>query len=94
MVGDGEGEVDELIAFSSTDDWGNDDYLYWNYILNRLKESLYPVYDVYKTTKQLWVALDHKYRAEDVGSKKLLVAKFLIFTMVDSKPLVNQVKEL
>ncbi|KAL4271483.1 hypothetical protein GQ457_13G017890 [Hibiscus cannabinus] len=69
IVGDGVGEVDELTAFSIKDDWENGDYLCRNYILKGLQDSLYPIYDVYKTTKQLWATLDHKYKAEDPGLK-------------------------
>ncbi|KAK8696393.1 hypothetical protein V6N13_001529 [Hibiscus sabdariffa] len=93
-VGDGEGQMDVLTAFSIIEAWEQDNFLCRNYILNGLQDSLYWVYDVYKTTKDLWAALDHKYKAEDAGAKKHLVAKFLNFTMVDSKSVVSQVEEL
>ncbi|KAK9033708.1 hypothetical protein V6N11_049893 [Hibiscus sabdariffa] len=93
-VGDGEGEVDDLTAFSITQAWEQGDFLYRNYILNGLHDSLYRVYDVYKTAKALWTALDHKYKAEDAGTKMHMVAKFLNFTMVDSRSIVTQAEEL
>ncbi|KAL4363488.1 hypothetical protein GQ457_04G016320 [Hibiscus cannabinus] len=92
-VGDGEGEADDLTAFSITQAWEQGDFLCQNYILNGLHDSLYRVYDVHKTTKSLWAALDHKYKAEDAGTKKHLVAKFLNFTMVDSRSVVIQAEE-
>ena len=47
-----------------------------------------------KTTKGLWEALDKKYRTEDAGLKKFVVAKFLDFKMVDTKSVTSQVQEL
>ncbi|XP_042018986.1 uncharacterized protein LOC121766813 [Salvia splendens] len=47
-----------------------------------------------KTSKELWEALDKKYRVEDAGTKKYVVAKFLDYKMVDSRPVVAQAKEL
>ncbi|KAK9033801.1 hypothetical protein V6N11_049985 [Hibiscus sabdariffa] len=47
VVGDGEGEVDDLTAFSITQAWEQGDFLCRNYILNRLHDSLYQVYDVF-----------------------------------------------
>lgn len=44
--------------------------------------------------KELWESLDHRYKSEDVVTKKFLAAKFLNFVMVDSKAIVNQVQEL
>ncbi|KAK8594089.1 hypothetical protein V6N13_125899 [Hibiscus sabdariffa] len=94
VEGDGEGEVDLLTAFNIVEAWKNSDYMCRNYILNGLVDSLYLVYSVYKTAKELWKALELKYKSEDAGAKKFLVAKFLNFTMVDSKPVVGQVEEL
>ncbi|PHT92632.1 hypothetical protein T459_00514 [Capsicum annuum] len=39
-------------------------------------------------------ALERKYKTEDVGIKKFLVARFLDFKMIDSKSVVSQVQEL
>ncbi|KAF3683682.1 hypothetical protein FXO37_01708 [Capsicum annuum] len=47
-----------------------------------------------KTSKELWVALERKYKTEDAGIKKFLVARFLDFKMMDSKSVVSQVQEL
>ncbi|KAH1064316.1 hypothetical protein J1N35_029303 [Gossypium stocksii] len=62
--------------------------------MNGLLDALYEVCSVKKTTKELWISLDHKYKAEDAGTKKFLVAKFLNFALVDSKLVVNQVQKL
>ncbi|GJT35253.1 hypothetical protein Tco_0658966 [Tanacetum coccineum] len=50
--------------------------------------SVVPLYNVYcKTTtaKELWESLERKYKTEDVGTKKFVVARFLDYKMVDSK---------
>ena len=49
------------------------DFLYRNYILNGLDDSLYNVYSSITTTKKLWASLDKKYKTEDVGTKKFVV---------------------
>ncbi|XP_049378212.1 uncharacterized protein LOC125842995 [Solanum stenotomum] len=47
-----------------------------------------------KTSKELWDALEKKYKIEDAGMKKFIVAKFLDYKMIDSKTVVTQIQEL
>ncbi|XP_070002928.1 uncharacterized protein [Nicotiana sylvestris] len=47
-----------------------------------------------KTLKELWDALEKKYKTEDVYLKKFVVAKFLDYKMIDSKTVGTQVQEL
>ena len=94
VVGDDEGQLDDITAFNIDEAWKHGDFLCKNYILNALQDSLYGVYIAYPPTKEVWKALDHKYKANDAGAKKFLVAKFLNFTMVDSKSILTQVEEL
>ncbi|PHT73318.1 Beta-amyrin synthase [Capsicum annuum] len=61
-----------------------------NYILSGLQDNLYSVYSGTKTSKELWGALERKYKTEDAGIKKFLVAQFLDFKMIDSKSVVSQ----
>ncbi|XP_070681189.1 uncharacterized protein [Malus domestica] len=46
------------------------------------------------TAKELWESLEKKYKIDDAGSKKFVIGKFLKYTMVDSKSVVSQVKEI
>ncbi|PHU27269.1 hypothetical protein BC332_05601 [Capsicum chinense] len=39
-----------------------------NYILSGLQDDLYNVYSGTKTTKELWGALERKYKMEDAGT--------------------------
>ncbi|XP_042029985.1 uncharacterized protein LOC121776901 [Salvia splendens] len=76
------------------DVWRQGDFLYKNYVLNCLEDSLYSIFAGTKTSKELWEALDKKYIVEDAGTKKCVVAKFLNYNMVDSRPEVAQAEEL
>ena len=51
------------------------------------------VYSSIKSPKELWKALDKKYKVEDVGMKKFIVSKFLDFKMVVSRTVMSQVQE-
>ncbi|KAH0710851.1 hypothetical protein KY284_012278 [Solanum tuberosum] len=75
------------------ENWKHSNFLE-NYILNGLHGDLYNVYSNMKTSKDLWDALEKKYKTEDVGLKKFIVPKFLYFKMVNSKFIVTQVQEL
>ena len=86
--------VDAATTFNAIEACNHSNFLCSNYILNGLSDTLYKVYKVKTTSKELWESLDHKYKIEDAGSKKFLVARFLNFVMVDSKPLMSQVEAL
>ena len=60
------------------DHWKNANYLYKNYILIALEDSLYFVYNESKSAKELWKFLDRKYKTERVVSRNFLLAKSLI----------------
>ncbi|KAF3638365.1 putative phosphoserine aminotransferase, chloroplastic-like [Capsicum annuum] len=65
-----------------------------NYILSGFQDDLYNVYEGTKTAKELWEALERKYKTEDAGTKKFFVARFLEYKMIDSKSVISQVYEL
>ncbi|XP_035843693.1 uncharacterized protein LOC118490277 [Helianthus annuus] len=88
-----EGETDAQRQ-CAVDAWKHSDFICRGYVLNGLSDALYNVYYNVKTSKDLWDALDKKYKTEDAGTKKFVVARFLEFKMVDSKTVMNQVQEL
>ncbi|GAV85322.1 zf-CCHC domain-containing protein/UBN2_2 domain-containing protein [Cephalotus follicularis] len=47
-----------------------------------------------KSAREIWTALECKYKAEEEGTNKYLIAKYFDFKMVDTKPVVEQVHEL
>ena len=52
------------------------------------------MYNNAKTSNELWDILEKKYKTEDAGMKKFIVAKFLDYKMIDCKTVVSQVQEL
>ncbi|XP_071687917.1 uncharacterized protein [Rutidosis leptorrhynchoides] len=88
-----EGEQDAQTV-SAVQAWNHSDFLCRNYVLNGMVDSLYNVYCKTKTAKELWESLERKYKTEDAGTKKWVVAKFLEFMMIDSKTVMSQVQEL
>ena len=76
MIREDETDAQVVHAF---DAWKHSDFLCQNYILNGLSDSLYSVYSMKKSAKELWESLDHKYKSEDVGAKKFLVRQFMNF---------------
>ncbi|KAJ0865806.1 hypothetical protein HanRHA438_Chr12g0544561 [Helianthus annuus] len=85
-----EGDLDTQTV-SAMHAWNHSDFLCRNFILNGLVDTLYNVYCKAKTAKELWGSLDRKYKTEDAGTKKFVVAKFLDFKMIDSKTVMSQV---
>ena len=88
-----ENEADRQVV-AAVDAWKHSDFLCKNYILNGLDNTLYNVYSLIKTARELWESLDRKYKTEDVGMKKCVVGKFLDYKMVDSKTIISQVQYL
>ena len=56
--------------------WTHSDFLCKNYSLSGLQNNLYNLYSNAKTSKELWDVLEKKYKIEDAGMKKFIVAKF------------------
>ncbi|KAD7478287.1 hypothetical protein E3N88_01423 [Mikania micrantha] len=86
-----DGDVQSVTALEA---WKHSEYLCRNYVLNGLVDALYNVHCKITTAKELWESLDKKYRTEDAGTKKFVVARFLDYKMVDTKTVLNQVQEL
>ncbi|XP_075074961.1 uncharacterized protein LOC142162611 [Nicotiana tabacum] len=87
-------ETPENDSFLVIEAWKHSDFLCRNYILSGLEDNLYNVYSGVETSKELWNALEKKYKTEDAGMKKFVAAKFLDYKMVDSKSVITQVQEL
>ncbi|GMP64195.1 hypothetical protein CsSME_00025581 [Camellia sinensis var. sinensis] len=74
--------------------WENGDYICRGHILNALSDSLFDVYQHLETTKQLWDILQSKYLTENATSKKFLVSNIMRFTIIDTKPIMEQFHEI
>ncbi|XP_076959538.1 uncharacterized protein LOC143635645 [Bidens hawaiensis] len=88
------GEDADTHALAALDAWKHCEYMCRNYVLSGLANELYNVYCKMTTAKELWESLERKYKTEDAGTKKFVVAQFLDFKMVDSKTAMSQVEEL
>ncbi|KAK1410121.1 hypothetical protein QVD17_36654 [Tagetes erecta] len=88
-----DGEMDAQTV-SAVQAWNHSNFLCRNYVLNGMVDALYNVYCKAKTAKELWESLERKYKTEDAGTKKFVMAKFLEFKMIDSKTVMSQVQEL
>ncbi|GJW97442.1 retrovirus-related pol polyprotein from transposon TNT 1-94 [Tanacetum coccineum] len=82
-----EGQSSNAQAVQAVEAWKHSDFLCHNYVLNGLIDHLYNVYCKTTTAKELWESLERKYKTEDAGTKKFVVARFLDYKMVDSKNL-------
>ncbi|KAL7606706.1 hypothetical protein Lser_V15G16201 [Lactuca serriola] len=88
-----EGQADAQ-SVNAVDAWKHSEFLCRNYVLNGLTDALYNVYCKVATAKEIWESLERKYKTEDAGTKKHVVAKFLEYKMDDSKSVMSQVQDL
>ncbi|XP_050916151.1 uncharacterized protein LOC127131267 [Lathyrus oleraceus] len=71
-----------------------DELLCRGHILNTLSDRLYDLYTNTASAKEIWNALEFKFKAEEEGTKKFLISKYFDFKMLDSNPILAQVHEL
>lgn len=64
------------------------------HILNTLSDRLYDLFTSIKSPREIWEALEFKYKTEKQSTDKFLIMKFFEFTMVDTISLMDQVHEL
>ncbi|XP_073033878.1 uncharacterized protein [Primulina eburnea] len=76
--------------FKNRQKWENDDEICREHILNAMCDSLFDVYHMIPTAKELWDKVEERYMQEDSSSKKFLVSTFLNFKMIDSRLVMEQ----
>lgn len=64
------------------------------HILNALSDRLYDFYKEMKTPLEIWNALENKYKVQEEGTNKFLIAEYFDYEMADGKPILSQVHEL
>jgi hypothetical protein len=74
--------------------WEEDNYTCRGNILNTLTDPLFDMYAPKKFAREIWEALENKYKTEDSGNKSYLVSNYFDFKMVEDKPILNQVHEI
>uniref|UniRef100_A0A1U7VSB8 Uncharacterized protein LOC104216468 n=1 Tax=Nicotiana sylvestris TaxID=4096 RepID=A0A1U7VSB8_NICSY len=87
-------ETSEYERFLVIETWKHSDFLCKNYIFSGLEDDLYNIYSGVETSKELWTALEKKYKTKDAELKKFVAAEFLDYKMVDSKSVITQFQKL
>jgi hypothetical protein len=62
--------------------------------LNTLSDQLYDLFTSIKSPREIWEALEFKYKTEKQRAYKFLIMKFFEFTMDDNISVMDQVHEL
>ena len=71
-----------------------DELIYHRHILNALFDPLYDLYTDTRSAREIWKILKFKYKADEEGTKKFLIAKYFNLKMVDYNSILAQVHEL
>ncbi|KAK3005658.1 hypothetical protein RJ639_016028 [Escallonia herrerae] len=71
-----------------------DELLCRGHILNGLSNCLCDLFTEIKSARDIWSALDYKYKAKEEGTNKYLIAQYFDFVMVDDKLVLEQVHAL
>ncbi|RVW17497.1 Retrovirus-related Pol polyprotein from transposon TNT 1-94 [Vitis vinifera] len=71
-----------------------DELICRGHILNALSDRLYDLYTNTNSAREIWEALENKYKAEEEGTKKFLISQYIDFKFFDEKPLLPQIHEL
>ena len=71
-----------------------DELICRGHIRNALSDRLYDLYTNTKTTKEIWEALEKKYKVEEEGTKSFLITQYMEFKFYDDKALLPQSHEL
>ena len=72
----------------------DDEVMCRGHILNTLSDSLYDFYNPIESAKEIWNSLEYKYKTEKEGTDKFLIYKYLEFSMVDTKSVLDQIHKL
>uniref|UniRef100_A0A2N9EZP4 CCHC-type domain-containing protein n=1 Tax=Fagus sylvatica TaxID=28930 RepID=A0A2N9EZP4_FAGSY len=64
------------------------------HILNTLSDRLYDLYTTMTSPKEIWKALETKYKTEKQGTDKFIIQKYFDFKMLDNVSVLDQVHEL
>ena len=74
--------------------WEEDKLICRGHILNTLSDRLYDLYTSMKSPKEIWNALETKYKTEKIGTNKLIIQKCFYYKMIDNISVLDQVHEL
>ncbi|KAK3024908.1 hypothetical protein RJ639_043223 [Escallonia herrerae] len=72
----------------------DDEVMCRDHILNALSDRLYNFYKSFDSAKEIWKALEYKYKVQEEGTNKFLISEYNDFSMLDGIPILHQVHEL
>ena len=87
-----DGDTQELIKEMMKRE--EDELVCRGHIFNALSDRLYYLYTNNTLTKEIWEALEKKYKIEEERTKKFITTQYMEFKFFDGKPLLPQVHEL
>uniref|UniRef100_A0A2N9IVS8 Uncharacterized protein n=1 Tax=Fagus sylvatica TaxID=28930 RepID=A0A2N9IVS8_FAGSY len=64
------------------------------HILNTLSDRLYDLFTTMTSPKEIWKALETKYKMEKQGTDKFIIQKYFDFKMMDNVSVLDQMHEL
>jgi hypothetical protein len=64
------------------------------HILNTLSDRLHDLFTTMTSPKEIWKALETKYKTEKQGTDKFIIQKYFDFKMLDNVSVLDQVHEL
>ena len=73
--------------------WEEDELICRGHILNTLLDRLYNLYTSMKSPKEIWNALEAKYKTEKIGTNKFIIQKYFDYKMLDNVLVLDQVHE-
>jgi len=71
-----------------------DELICRGHILNTLSDQLYDLFTAIESSREIWNALEAKYKTEKIGTDKFLILKYFEFKMVDNLSILDQMHEL
>ncbi|PHU00897.1 hypothetical protein BC332_30684 [Capsicum chinense] len=87
-------ETSEQERFVIVEAWKHSNFFCRNYILSGLQDDLCNMYSGTKTTKELWEALEQKYKTRMQELKSSSLQDFWNIKMINNKFIVSRVQEL
>ena len=74
--------------------WEEDELICRGHTFNTLSDRLYDLYTSMKSLKEIWNALEAKYKTEKICTNKFIIQKYFDYKMLDNVSVLDQVHEL
>ena len=84
-------DIDEIKAQRKK--WEEDELICRGQILNTLSNHLCDLYTSMKSLKEIWIALEAKYKIEKIGTNNFIIQKYFDYKMLDNISVLDQVHD-